>query len=65
MIVKLINRRQFLKLILCFISGELRALCKEYHQRICMIEDKKWDLEQEVEKKNYSVKRSNFQNDFV
>ena len=38
------------------ISGELRALCKEYHQRICMIEDKKWDLEQEVDKKNYSVK---------
>ena len=56
LMVEVIYRRQFLKLILFSISGELRALCKEYHKRICMIEDKKWDLEQEVEKKNYSVK---------
>jgi len=42
-------------------DGELRALCKEYHKRICMIEDKKWDLEQEVEKKNYSITDLDFQ----
>ena len=35
--------------------GELRSLCKEYHQRICIIEDKKYDLEREVETKDWNV----------
>jgi len=42
-------------------EGELRALCKEYHQRICVIEDKKYDLEQEVDKKNYHINDLDFQ----
>ena len=49
------------KTFLYLLIGELRALCKEYHQRICMIEDKKYDLEQEVDKKDYTV-RKQFQN---
>ena len=37
------------------VIGELRSLCKEYHQRICIIEDKKYDLEREVETKDWNV----------
>jgi len=36
-------------------ESELRSLCKEYHQRICIIEDKKYDLEREVETKDWNI----------
>ncbi len=36
-------------------DGELRALCKEYFQRICQIESTKFDMEKEVEFRDYKV----------
>ncbi len=33
----------------------MRALCKEYHDRICTIEADKYDMEKEVEIRDYKV----------
>ncbi len=33
----------------------MRELCKEYHSRICVIEGDKYDMEKEVEIRDYKV----------
>ena len=38
---------------------QLRALCQEYHKRICLIESQKYDLEKEVELKDYQINELN------
>ena len=42
-------------------ESELRSLCKEYYQRVCVIEDKNYDLEKEVENKDYQINELDFQ----
>ena len=47
-----------LKTLTCILfsfKGELRSLCQEYYKRICVMEDEKYDLEKEVECKDYQV----------
>jgi len=36
-------------------EGELRSLCNEYHEKIKALESKKYDLEKEVEFKDYQI----------
>ena len=36
-------------------KGELQSICQEYYSRICDIESTKYDLEKEVEYKDYMV----------
>lgn len=40
-------------------QGELESLCREYYKRISDIEDKKYDLEKEVEFKDYQINELN------
>merc|ERR1711944_60463 len=40
-------------------ESELRDLCKEYHDRICGIENDKYDTEKEVEFKDYQINELN------
>ena len=42
-------------LILEFLLDQLRAICKEYQERIQKIESEKYDLEKQVEAKGYEV----------
>ena len=35
--------------------GELRALCQTYYDRVCQIENDKYDTEKRVEFKEYEV----------
>ena len=35
--------------------GELRALCQSYYDRVCQIENDKYDTEKRVEFKEYEV----------
>ena len=35
--------------------GEIKALCKKYYERLCEIEGTKYDIEKEVEFKDYRV----------
>ena len=37
------------------IIGELKSVCQEYYDRICQVESSKYDLEKEVEYKDYMV----------
>ena len=37
------------------LSDDIRALCSEYYQKICSIENDKYDMEKEVEFKDYRV----------
>ena len=41
------------------ITDQLRALCKEYHDRIYKVESAKYDLEKEVEFKDYQINELN------
>ena len=43
-------------------KGELKALCQEYQTRICDVESSKYDLEKEVEFKDYHVSKMNTEN---
>jgi hypothetical protein len=36
-------------------EGELKSLCQEYYTRICDVESSKYDLEKEVEFKDYQI----------
>ena len=36
-------------------SDQLRGICEEYHKRIVGVEDAKYDIEKEVEFKDYKV----------
>ena len=36
-------------------SGELRRICEEYQKRIVAIENSKYDIEKEVDKKAYKI----------
>ena len=36
-------------------SDQLRAVCKEYQDRIAKIESEKWDIERQVASKDYVV----------
>jgi len=36
-------------------KDEVRALCKDYYSRICQIESAKYDMEKEVDFKDYKV----------
>ncbi len=36
-------------------EADIRALCKEYHERICVIESDKYDMEKEVDIRDYKV----------
>ena len=36
-------------------KGELKSICQEYYRRICDVENSKYDLEKEVEFKDYQV----------
>lgn len=38
------------------ITATLQAICKEYHKRICQLEDDKFDLEYEVGQKDFMVR---------
>merc|ERR1711997_1268044 len=40
-------------------DGELRSMCEEYHTKICDIEGAKYDLEKEVEFKDYRISELN------
>jgi hypothetical protein len=40
-------------------EGELKALCQEYQTRICDVESSKYDLEKEVEFKDYHIDELN------
>merc|ERR1711997_1035991 len=40
-------------------ENELRDLCKDYHDRICGIENDKYDTEKEVEFKDYQINELN------
>ena len=40
-------------------AAELRALCKEFHDRIYQIESAKFDLEKEVEFRDYQINELN------
>ena len=39
------------------IIGELKSVCQEYYDRICQVESSKYDLEKEVEYKDYMVRK--------
>ena len=43
-------------MILEFLTDQLRAICKEYQERIQKIESEKYDLEKQVEAKGYEVR---------
>ena len=43
-------------MILEFLLDQLRAICKEYQERIQKIESEKYDLEKQVEAKGYEVR---------
>lgn len=45
-------------MILEFLTDQLRAICKEYQERIQKIESEKYDLEKQVEAKGYEVSNS-------
>ena len=45
-------------MILEFLIDQLRAICKEYQERIQKIESEKYDLEKQVEAKGYEVSNS-------
>ena len=45
-------------MILEFVTDQLRAICKEYQERIQKIESEKYDLEKQVEAKGYEVSNS-------
>ena len=47
-------------LILEFLLDQLRAICKEYQERIQKIESEKYDLEKQVEAKGYEVTELHF-----
>lgn len=36
-------------------QGDLRSLCQDYYKKICDIESAKYDIEKEVEFKDYKV----------
>merc|ERR1711973_844174 len=40
-------------------ESQLKALCKEYHDRVYTIENEKYDLEKEVEFKDYQINELN------
>lgn len=40
-------------------EGELTSMCQEYHSRICDVESTKYDLEKEVEHKDYMIDELN------
>merc|ERR1712183_898756 len=40
-------------------EGELQSICQEYYSRICDIESTKYDLEKEVEYKDYMIDELN------
>ena len=40
-------------------ENELRSLCNEYQEKICQIESDKYDLEKEVEFKDYQINELN------
>ena len=37
------------------LADQLRNICEEYHKRIVGVEDAKYDIEKEVELKDYKV----------
>ena len=37
------------------LADQLRHICEEYHKRIVGVEDAKYDIEKEVELKDYKV----------
>merc|ERR1711953_1036345 len=40
-------------------EGELKSVCQEYYNRICEVESSKYDLEKEVEYKDYKIDELN------
>ena len=40
-------------------EAELRSLCQQYQDKICVIESDKYDLEKEVEFKDYQITELN------
>lgn len=38
------------------IIEQLKAICKEYHERLFLCESQKWDLEYEVRRRDYEVR---------
>merc|ERR1712018_566598 len=40
-------------------EGELKSVCQEYYNRICQVESSKYDLEKEVEYKDYMIDELN------
>ena len=42
--------------------GELKSVCQEYYNRICEVESSKYDLEKEVEYKDYKVSEYGYSN---
>ena len=48
-------------LILEFLLDQLRAICKEYQERIQKIESEKYDLEKQVESKGYEIDETNIE----
>jgi len=40
-------------------EGELKSVCQEYYDRICQVESSKYDLEKEVEYKDYMIDELN------
>jgi len=39
----------------------LKAICKEYHERLFLCESQKWDLEYEVRRRDYEINELNIQ----
>ena len=48
-------------LILEFLLDQLRAICREYQERIQKIESEKYDLEKQVESKGYEIDETNIE----
>ncbi|XP_018011124.1 troponin I isoform X8 [Hyalella azteca] len=40
---------------------QLKAICKEYHERLFLCESQKWDLEYEVRRRDYEINELNIQ----
>ncbi|KAF2357646.1 Troponin [Trinorchestia longiramus] len=43
------------------IIEQLKAICKEYHERLFLCESQKWDLEYEVRRRDYEINELNIQ----
>ena len=41
--------------VLCFILAKLIAICEAYHAKVNQLEEEKYDMEKEVEFKDYKV----------